>query len=104
MSLGKANYCLRALIEKGFVQAENYRNSRHKMAYLYLLTPGGLTPKARLTRDFLERKLNEFEALRLEIANLRRESGNSSDDAEHVAANTGKSSRDVRATGLESAP
>jgi EPS-associated MarR family transcriptional regulator len=75
MSVGKANYCLRALIEKGFVKAENYRNSGNKLAYLYLLTPAGATAKAELTRRFLSGKLREYAALRLEIKELRRESG-----------------------------
>ena len=74
MSLGKANYCLRALIEKGFVKAENYRNSRNKLAYVYVLTPSGMAAKADLTRQFLARKMREYEELRLEIDGLQRES------------------------------
>lgn len=73
MSLGKANYCLHALIAKGFVKAENYRNSHNKLAYLYLLTPSGLTAKANLTRHFLARKVREYEELRLEIERLQQE-------------------------------
>lgn len=74
VSLGKANYCLRALIEKGFVKAENYRNSNNKLAYFYLLTPSGIAAKAELTREFLARKMREYEALGLEIEQLRQES------------------------------
>src|SRR5258708_39081982 len=73
MSLGKANYCLRALIAKGFVKAENYRNSRNKLAYFYLLTPSGIAAKAELSRRFLAHKVREYEALRLEIESLRTE-------------------------------
>ena len=73
MSLGKANYCLRALIARGFVKAENYRRSNNKLAYLYLLTPSGIARKADLTRRFLARKQREYEALRLEIEELSRE-------------------------------
>jgi EPS-associated MarR family transcriptional regulator len=73
MSLGKANYCLRALIEKGFLKAENYRNSSNKLSYLYVLTPSGMAAKADLTRKFLARKMNEYESLRLEIEQLRRD-------------------------------
>jgi EPS-associated MarR family transcriptional regulator len=73
MSLGKANYCMRALMEKGFVKAENYRNSSNKLGYVYLLTPSGITAKAELTRYFLARKVGEYEALRLEIEQLQRE-------------------------------
>lgn len=73
MSLGKANYCLRALIAKGFVKVENYRHSDNKLAYFYVLTPSGLAAKAELTRTFLARKVAEYEALRLEIEQLRLE-------------------------------
>lgn len=73
VSLGKANYVLRALIDKGFVKAENYRNSTNKLAYLYILTPKGLTAKADLTRTFLARKVREYEELRLEIERLRKD-------------------------------
>jgi EPS-associated MarR family transcriptional regulator len=73
MSLGKANYCLRALIEKGFLKAENYKNSKNKLSYLYVLTPSGMAEKAGLTREFLARKVQEYEALRLEIEQLRQD-------------------------------
>jgi MarR family transcriptional regulator, temperature-dependent positive regulator of motility len=73
MSLGKANYLLRALIEKGFVKAENYRKSNNKLAYLYLLTPSGIAAKAELTRQFLARKVRDYEELRLEIERLQHE-------------------------------
>lgn len=74
MSLGKANYCIRALIEKGFVKAENYRSSSNKLSYLYVLTPSGIAAKTELAKYFLARKVREYEALRLEIEQLRRES------------------------------
>ena len=74
VSVGKVNYCLRALITKGFVKAENYRKSSNKLAYLYLLTPAGVAEKADLTRQFLARKVKEYEALRQEIEELERES------------------------------
>lgn len=74
VSLGKAHYCLRALIAKGLVKAKNYRKSSNKVAYLYLLTPEGVAAKADLTRRFLERKVKEYEALRQEIEELERES------------------------------
>ncbi len=73
VSLGKANYCIRALIDKGFVKAENYRSSTNKLSYLYLLTPSGISAKAELTRYFLTRKMSEYEVLRLEIEQLRKE-------------------------------
>lgn len=74
MSIGKVNYCLKALIKKGMVKAENYRNSSNKLAYLYLLTPTGMTAKAELTRKFLARKMSEYDELRVEIERLRKES------------------------------
>lgn len=71
VSLGKANYCLNALIERGFVKAENFRRHDNKLAYLYLLTPRGLEEKSRTTVQFLRRKVGEYEALKAEIAHLQ---------------------------------
>jgi len=74
ISLGRANYCLRALMEKGLIKVNNFKNNRNKKAYMYLLTPQGMTEKARATASFLERKVAEYEALQREIAALRRDS------------------------------
>ena len=63
VSVGKVNYCLRALITKGLVKVKNYRKSRNRLAYLYLLTPAGVAEKTDLTRRFLARKVKEYEAL-----------------------------------------
>jgi EPS-associated MarR family transcriptional regulator len=71
VSLGKANYCLKALLEQGWIKANNFRNSHRKWAYVYLLTPSGLEQKFRLTGAFLKRKLDEHETLKLEIARLQ---------------------------------
>ena len=73
VSLGKVNYCMRALLEKGWVKAENFRRSNNKKAYLYKLTPGGLREKAALALRFLRRKEAEHDALVREIAELRAE-------------------------------
>lgn len=73
VSLGKVNYCLRTLVEKGLVKANNFKRSDNKLAYAYVLTPAGLEEKSRLSKAFLQRKLAEFEALEQEIAALRRE-------------------------------
>jgi len=73
VSLGKANYCLKALLEKGWIKANNFRNSQRKWAYVYLLTPSGLEQKLRLTGAFLKRKLDEHETLSHEIARLQAE-------------------------------
>ncbi len=71
VSLGKANYCLKALIEKGLVKLENFRKNPSKRQYAYLLTPAGLEDKTRITLAFLKRKVAEYEALEKEIEQLR---------------------------------
>ena len=73
ISLGKTNYCLRALIQKGWIKAANFKNSRNRTAYMYLLTPRGIEEKAKLTRQFLQIKVREYETLRDQIEHLRRE-------------------------------
>lgn len=73
VSLGKANYCLQALIERGLVKARNFRNSENRSTYLYLLTRKGFTEKSRATGRFLKIKMAEYEALRREIESLKRE-------------------------------
>jgi len=73
VSVGKINYCLNALIDRGLVKANNFRNSQNKRAYLYVLTPKGLSEKSRSTIRFLHRKTAEYEALRKEIDRLKRE-------------------------------
>ena len=75
VSLGKVNYCLRALIDKGLVKAKNFKNSSNKAAYLYLLTPRGVDAKAKISVRFLARKVAEYETLRLEIDELKAELG-----------------------------
>jgi EPS-associated MarR family transcriptional regulator len=72
LSLGGLNYCLKALIDKGFVKLENFSNSRHKFGYVYILTPAGLAEKTLLTGRFLKRKMRDYESLRAEIEDLRR--------------------------------
>ncbi len=73
VSLGKINYCLNALIAKGSVKINNFRNSDNKLAYAYLLTPSGVEQKARMTVEFLQVKVQEYERLRAEIEELKRE-------------------------------
>jgi len=75
VSLGKVNFCLNALIEKGCLKVNNFRNSDNKLAYAYLLTPQGVEQKARMTVEFLQIKVREYERLRAEIEELRREVG-----------------------------
>lgn len=73
ISLGKANFCIQALIEKGFVKAKNFRNSQNKKAYIYFLTPTGIEEKASITLQFLKLKMAEYQALQTEIELLKRE-------------------------------
>jgi EPS-associated MarR family transcriptional regulator len=73
ISLGKVNYCLQALIRKGWIKASHFKNSQNKVAYRYLLTPRGIEEKASLTVEFLQIKMREYEMLRAEIEQLRRE-------------------------------
>ena len=73
VSLGKVNYCVNALIEAGWIRARNFYNSRNKLAYAYLLTPKGIEQKTVIAMHFLRRKVVEYEVLKQEIAQLRRE-------------------------------
>lgn len=70
ISLGKANYCLKALLTKGWVKVRNFKNSQNKWAYAYLLTPQGIEQKARMTGEFLKCKVAEYESLKQEIERL----------------------------------
>ena len=73
VSLGKVNFCLQALMAKGWIKAANFKNSRNKSAYMYLLTSRGIEEKARITAEFLQIKLREYEALKREIEQIRNE-------------------------------
>lgn len=71
VSLGKASYLLRALVDKGMLKVRNFRNSRNKLAYAYLLTSQGMAQKAALTRSYMERKTAEYEVLKEEVERLK---------------------------------
>ena len=73
VSLGKVNYCLKALIKMGLVKVDNFQKSNNKAAYAYLLTPKGVAAKAKITVDFLKRKQSEYESLVQEIEVLKQE-------------------------------
>jgi EPS-associated MarR family transcriptional regulator len=73
ISLGKANFCLKALMDVGFLKATNFRNSKNKLAYMYLLTPSGIEEKASITVRFLKYKIQQYESLKTELEELRRE-------------------------------
>ena len=70
-SLGKLNYCLNALIEKGLVKIKNFKNNPKKFNYAYILTPRGIMKKTKLTINFMKRKMQEYEELKSEVENDR---------------------------------
>lgn len=73
VSLGKVNYCMKELLKKGLVKMQTFGKSHNKLGYAYLLTPSGVAAKARLTAKFLQIKLDDYEALKREIEELRGE-------------------------------
>ena len=73
VSVGKVNYCLKALIDKGWIKANNFKNSNKKLAYFYILTPSGIEQKAKITMNFLKRKMSDYEELKQEIEVLKNE-------------------------------
>jgi EPS-associated MarR family transcriptional regulator len=73
VSLGKTNYCINALLEKGLIKVQNFKSNKRKLAYAYLLTPAGIAEKATLTQRFLTRKMEEYDALKAEIEQLKQE-------------------------------
>jgi EPS-associated MarR family transcriptional regulator len=73
VSLGKVNYCLKGLIKKGLIKAENFKNSDNKIKYSYLLTAKGISEKSKLTKEFLQLKMDEYDKLASEIAILKQD-------------------------------
>jgi len=73
LSLGKTNYCVQALLKKGWLKLQNFSGNANKQAYAYLLTPEGIANKAQLTTRFLQRKQQEYVLLKAEIETLQRE-------------------------------
>lgn len=73
LSLGRTNYIISALIDKGFIKAERFINSRKKLGYMYILTPAGINEKFSQTNAFIRRKTIEYEELRQEIEVLKQE-------------------------------
>lgn len=73
VSLGKVNYCLKALIAVGWIKAGNFARSNNKAGYAYVLTPSGLHAKTKITARFLQKKQAQYESLKLEIARLKSE-------------------------------
>ena len=73
VSLGAVNYCLRSLADKGHVKLENFKASKNKLGYAYVLTPTGISHRARLAARFIARKIAEYEAIKIELKQLQRE-------------------------------
>ena len=71
ISLGNVNYCLKSLIQKGFIKINNFKNSKHKLQYSYLLTPTGIEEKTKLTIEFLKVKTKEYEVLKEEVERIK---------------------------------
>ena len=87
LSLGGAHYCVQALISRGVVKVDNFKRSEHKLAYAYLLTPSGFAEKLRLTAGFLQRRMQEYEALKAEIASLQTSVADKMQGCEQYPAN-----------------
>ena len=68
-SLGKLNYCLKALISKGLIKINNFKTNKNKIKYVYILTPKGISTKTKLTINFMKRKMKEYDELKKEIKN-----------------------------------
>ena len=69
-SLGKLNYCLNELKRKGLIKVKNFKKSKKKLSYLYMLTPSGFTMKKNLTLNFMQKKMREYDELKKEIKNM----------------------------------
>ena len=76
VSLGKVNYCLKSLIEKGFIKVNNFRNSNNKVQYSYVLTQKGIEEKVKLTLNFIRIKTQEYDTLKQEIESLKQQAKN----------------------------
>ena len=68
ISLGKLNYCVKELIQKGLIKIENFKKNQNKINYLYVLTPQGISSKTKMTINFMKRKLKEYDVLRMEVS------------------------------------
>ena len=72
LSLGKVNYCIKALKDKGLIKINNFKKNPNKINYIYVLTPKGIRQKTKLTIDFMNRKIKEYEDLKKELKNIKR--------------------------------
>ena len=83
ISLGKANFCVKALIDKGLIKSKRFQNSKNKIAYTYLLTPKGIEEKAKLAVQFLKIRMQEYEMIKKEIKQLQIEVGDQTENKFH---------------------
>tara|TARA_Y100001970_G_C14236935_1_gene862413 strand:+ start:1142 stop:1456 length:315 start_codon:yes stop_codon:yes gene_type:complete len=72
LSLGKVNYCIKALKDKGLIKINNFKKNPNKISYIYVLTPKGIKQKTKLTIDFMNRKIKEYEDLKKELKNIKK--------------------------------
>ena len=84
LSLGKVNYVVNSLVEKGLIKAERFKNSRNKLAYMYIITSKGMAEKMKLTYKFLKRKTEEYDALKREIEKLKEDASRFSERTDEV--------------------
>ncbi|MCC7203406.1 MAG: MarR family EPS-associated transcriptional regulator [Nitrospirae bacterium] len=77
VSLGSVNFVLSNLLDAGLIRAKRFKNSKNKAAYMYILTPEGIKSRMQLSRDFLQRKMVEYEKLKMEIEELKKDLRNS---------------------------
>ena len=83
LSLGKVNYVLNALIDKGLVKVESFKNSKKKLAYMYILTPKGVAEKMELTYLFLKKRTHEYNTIKIEIEELKKDLEKETTDENH---------------------
>ena len=72
VSLGKLNYCLKALKEKGLIKIKNFKQNPNKITYIYILTPKGISAKTKLTINFMRQKMFEYDQLKLELERIKK--------------------------------
>ena len=83
VSLGKTHYLIKSLIDVGTIKLGNFQNSKNKWGYIYLLTPKGILEKSKITTQFLSRKQDEYDKLRQEIEDLKKEVQHQSNNQKH---------------------
>ncbi|MEQ8350545.1 MAG: MarR family EPS-associated transcriptional regulator [Leptospiraceae bacterium] len=82
ISLGRTNFVLKSLLEKGWVKTRNFKNSKNKWAYAYFLTPEGIVEKGRVTARYIKRKVAEYESLKQEVEHLKKQYGDYFEDGD----------------------